>query len=255
MLIPPATQPQTPQAAPRAATPAAEQPASIGALQAQAVDLTAQLAGLRVEQRVLRSQINSRGWDAASHPEQLARYAEVNAKITRAQADLERVRLQIAQQTGVPTAQIGSTGQLIPPPAPGFNRSPDPDMVVGVSFVLALSFVLPISIAIAKRIWRGRPQPAAVRTDEIAPRLDRLEQAVDAVAIEIERIAESQRFVTRILAERPRPAANVAAAPASQANQEPAAERPVLALGAGPMEPVRMQERDGVGVRQAVTPH
>ena len=253
MPTPAPAQPQAPPAAPRVAgTPGAEQSVSIGTLQAQAVDLTAQLVGLRVEQRVLRSQINSRGWDAASHPEQLARYAEVNAKIARADADLERVRLQIAQQTGVPTTQIGSTGQLIPPPAPRFNRSPDPDMVVGVSFVLAMSFVLPISIAIAKRIWRGRPQPAAAKADEIAPRLDRLEQAVDAVAIEIERISESQRFVTRILAERPRPAANPAAAPA---NQEPAAERPILALGAGPMEPVRMQERDGVGVRQAVTPH
>ncbi len=174
----------------------------------------------------------------------------MNAKIARAEADLERVRLQIAQQAGVPTAQIGLTGQLIPPPSPRWNRSPDPDMVVGVSFVLALSFVLPISIAMAKRIWRGKSQSAAPKTDEIAPRLDRLEQAVDAVAIEIERIAESQRFVTRILAERPRPAAN---APASPANQEPVAERPILALGAGPMEPVRAQEREGV--RQAVTPH
>ncbi|HSQ29950.1 MAG TPA: hypothetical protein VLN49_08880 [Gemmatimonadaceae bacterium] len=246
--MPTPAQPQTPQAAPRPAI--AEQPASIGALQSQAVDLTAQLAGLRVEQRVLRSQINSRGWDASTHPEQLARYAEVNAKITRAEADLERVRLQIAQQTGVPTAQIGSTGQLVPPPAPRFNRSADPDMVVGVSFVLALSFVLPISIAIAKRVWRGKSQAAAPMTDEIAPRLDRLEQAVDAVAIEIERISESQRFVTRILAERPRPGAN---APAAPATQDAAAERPILALGAGPMEPVRAQEREGI--RQVVTPH
>ena len=244
-----------PQAAPRVATPVTGQSPSLGALQAQAVDLTVQLAGLRVEQGVLRREINRGGWDAASHPEQLARYAEVNAKIARAEADLELVRVQIAQQSGVPTTQIGTTGQLIPPPGPRMSRSADPDMVVGVSFVLALSFVLPISIAIAKRIWRGRPQPAAAKPDEIAPRLDRLEQAVDAVAIEIERISESQRFVTRILAERPRPAANAPVAPASSANQEPAAERPVLALGAGPMEPVRMQERDGVGVRQAVTPH
>lgn len=34
-------------------------------------------------------------------------------------------------------------------------------------------------------------------------RLQRLEQAVDAIAVEVERIAETQRLTTRLLAERP----------------------------------------------------
>jgi hypothetical protein len=38
--------------------------------------------------------------------------------------------------------------------------------------------------------------------NEIAQRLGRLEQAVDATAIEVERIAEGQRFTTKLLAER-----------------------------------------------------
>lgn len=33
-------------------------------------------------------------------------------------------------------------------------------------------------------------------------RLERMEQAVDAIAIEIERISEGQRFTTRLLSER-----------------------------------------------------
>ncbi|MBV6521296.1 MAG: hypothetical protein MNPFHGCM_01430 [Gemmatimonadaceae bacterium] len=33
-------------------------------------------------------------------------------------------------------------------------------------------------------------------------RLQRIEQAVDAIAIEVERMSESQRFVTKVLAER-----------------------------------------------------
>ena len=36
---------------------------------------------------------------------------------------------------------------------------------------------------------------------ELAERFTRLEQAVDSVAIEVERVSEGQRFVTRILAE------------------------------------------------------
>lgn len=42
----------------------------------------------------------------------------------------------------------------------------------------------------------------AQRLDAVMARLTRLESAVEASAIEIERISESQRFTTRLLAER-----------------------------------------------------
>jgi hypothetical protein len=49
------------------------------------------------------------------------------------------------------------------------------------------------------RTERGAaPRPSKI-DDE---RFTRLEQAVEAVAIEVERISEGQRFVTRVLAER-----------------------------------------------------
>ena len=38
---------------------------------------------------------------------------------------------------------------------------------------------------------------------ELMDRLTRLDQAVDSIAVEVERIGEGQRFVTRVLAERP----------------------------------------------------
>ena len=37
---------------------------------------------------------------------------------------------------------------------------------------------------------------------QIATRLDRIEQAVDTIAIEVERVSEGQRFTSRLLAER-----------------------------------------------------
>lgn len=46
---------------------------------------------------------------------------------------------------------------------------------------------------------RHRPPLGAAEGDE---RLQRLEQAVDAIAVEVERMSESQRFVTKLLAER-----------------------------------------------------
>ncbi|HXV16649.1 MAG TPA: hypothetical protein VD758_07715 [Gemmatimonadaceae bacterium] len=36
---------------------------------------------------------------------------------------------------------------------------------------------------------------------EVAARLERMEQSIDAIAVEIERISEGQRFTTKLLAE------------------------------------------------------
>lgn len=40
------------------------------------------------------------------------------------------------------------------------------------------------------------------KLDELAERMARIENATDAVAIEVERISEGQRFTTKLLAER-----------------------------------------------------
>ena len=57
-----------------------------------------------------------------------------------------------------------------------------------------------------RRMLRRSPKETSLSPgDMITPRLDRLEQAVDAIAIEIERIAEGQRFVTKVMADRAAP--------------------------------------------------
>jgi hypothetical protein len=44
----------------------------------------------------------------------------------------------------------------------------------------------------------------ATKASPSSDRMDRLEQAVDAIALELERVGEGQRFVTKILSERRR---------------------------------------------------
>jgi hypothetical protein len=166
-------------------------------------------------------------------------------QIAQVEGDLASVRAQIASRQGIPVERIGGDGQIMVPP-PQFNnnrREADPEMIIGLSFALAMVFAIPLSIAWAKRIWRGgKVQVVGPKMDEISPRLDRLEQAVDAIAIEIERISEGQRFVTKVLVDRPQQSAKADDAAA-----------PILALGAGPAEPVRKAERQTV--RPSVTPH
>jgi hypothetical protein len=76
---------------------------------------------------------------------------------------------------------------------------PDPDLIVIFSF--ASFAVLAVSIArlVGKWIDRRGQLAQGDRSDE---RLSRIEQAVDAIAIEVERISEAQRFTTKLLAEK-----------------------------------------------------
>jgi hypothetical protein len=74
-----------------------------------------------------------------------------------------------------------------------------------ISMISGTIILLPIVRAFGRRIENQSKPPA------IAPvydsRFDRLEQAVEAIAIEVERVAEGQRFVTKLLAERGQQAA------------------------------------------------
>jgi hypothetical protein len=58
--------------------------------------------------------------------------------------------------------------------------------------------MLPILRALGRRIERGAPAPIPA---DVAQRLERIERAVEAVAIEVERISEGQRFTTKLLSE------------------------------------------------------
>jgi hypothetical protein len=57
-------------------------------------------------------------------------------------------------------------------------------------------------ISLAKLRMRANQQRYRVSDPPLEDRLERIEQAVDAIALEVERMAESQRFTTRLLAER-----------------------------------------------------
>ena len=53
-------------------------------------------------------------------------------------------------------------------------------------------------------VWRLAPRARRqeMLAEEADPRLERLQQSLDAIGLEVERIGEAQRFTTRIVAER-----------------------------------------------------
>lgn len=71
------------------------------------------------------------------------------------------------------------------------------------SFFLTIAVVIlgyPIIRALVRR-FLDRPAPAPQLTGDVSTRLERIEQAVDAIAIEVERVSEAQRFQTRLMTE------------------------------------------------------
>jgi len=60
----------------------------------------------------------------------------------------------------------------------------------------------PIARAIARRIERGVGGGTPSLSNDVGARLERMEQAIDAIAVEVERIAEGQRFTSKLLAGR-----------------------------------------------------
>lgn len=73
--------------------------------------------------------------------------------------------------------------------------------IVALVCVAASAIGVPIARAFARRVERGPLAPPPV-SSEVQARLERMEQAIDSIAIEVERISEGQRFTTKLLAER-----------------------------------------------------
>ena len=94
---------------------------------------------------------------------------------------------------------------LEPPPPPEMpDRGPPEGLIAlfGIVFFFITLIVIgfPLARAAARRMDR-KTQGGGVPAD-VGMRLDRIEQAVEAVAVEMERVSEAQRFSARLLSER-----------------------------------------------------
>ena len=79
----------------------------------------------------------------------------------------------------------------------------DEDIIVPIAFfvtVIVMAVAIPLVRGIVRR-WDKKGVTPSLPPDASA-RLERIEQAIDAMSIEVERIAEGQRFVTRLMADR-----------------------------------------------------
>ena len=110
-------------------------------------------------------------------------------------------------------AQQALISQAIAPPPPDFSREPSvpPQVIPLVAMILLSVLLLVLGLPLVRTFVRRSERryaaaaPAALPA-ELGSRLERIEQAVESVAIEVERIGEAQRFEARLLSERLEPA-------------------------------------------------
>lgn len=187
----------------------------IAALRARRSELSTQLESATSRRNGLAARLEKADGISKAGLEQ--RVSLLDNRILQLETDLAETGRLLASAPAGLTAAAG-----VPTPF-GLN----PGQITGISVVSIIGITcvaLPIALAIARNIWRrGSRRVAAAVAPESAERMERLEQAVDAIAIEIERISEGQRFVTRLLTD---------------------GGAPALAVGQRAAEPVRLPERE-----------
>jgi hypothetical protein len=117
-------------------------------------------------------------------------------------------RVMVLDPKLISREQIESMVQQAIAPAPTGENRPDegpPQNAIILTVIILAFFALtligfPIARAAARRMDRKAAGPQL--PNDLLPRLERIEQAVEGVAVEMERVAEAQRFSARLLSER-----------------------------------------------------
>ena len=161
-------------------------------LRAQRSELSSQLTSAARRRSDLATQLESAS--AAERPGLEARIAQLDGRMLEIEAEIARTGQLIAQ----------APGELLSaraPANPGGIAMRVDWTAIGVVFTM---FVLaPIALAAARLLWKRATHHLPPAIDrETTERLRRLESGVDAIAIEVERISEGQRFVTKLMSER-----------------------------------------------------
>lgn len=120
----------------------------------------------------------------------------------------------------------------------------NPGQTTAVSIVFIVAVLGPLTASFGRMLWRRSNKPA-MPPDwyDASRRLERLEQAVDTIAVEVERVSEGQRFMTKLMTQ--------GAGENAVAGQSGYGAQPVAALGAGSPEQIPgQQQRDEVRVRR-----
>ena len=164
-------------------------------LVAQRRELRNQLDRLEGERRDLQRQLQQVDPSESGRPGLEQRLTAADQRIAAVDKSLAEADAAVAKAAAVP-------GAVVEPPVI-INRSTDVEELAGIGMGLSALLLFPVMIAYTRRIWRRSAKVVMTLPAELMERLQRLEESVESVAVEVERVGEGQRFMTRVLAEVP----------------------------------------------------
>lgn len=166
--------------------------ADVGALKAKREELSNQLVSASGRRQRLSSELQGKeGVDRAGIESHIA---VLDKRIMQLESDIAETGRQLTMTPGYLVASTESATQFY---------GMDSDAVIALGSVFTIFVLAPMAFAAARMMWKratSKPSPPAISGDA-SRRLERLEQGMDAIAVEIERVSEGQRFVTRLLSE------------------------------------------------------
>ncbi len=167
--------------------------AELEELIAQREELSEQLTAVASRRRELAREITATT-DPGIRAGLESRLAILDQRIVQLETDLATTGRQVSS---APAELVARTQNR---EVPGRNDEGfEEGFFVGGFSALGLAIVAGFFL---RRRWRRqRPTPRGEIGADTSPRLERLEHGMDAIAVEIERISEGQRFVTRLLSE------------------------------------------------------
>jgi hypothetical protein len=171
-----------------------------------------QMERLKDERRDISNRLN--GEEQLSQADK----AGLEKRLTTLDGRIEAMDQQIAGADAQVAATAAVPGAVVEPPPIERHGPPEEVFVLGGIFMFVA--IMPISIAYARRIWRRSAAAVAAIPQDIIDRFTQIDQAVESIAVEVERIGEGQRFITRVLSDQGKRPALEAAAPESRARSQ-----------------------------------
>ena len=129
--------------------------------------------------------------------------------ITKSNGETQRIELSTAGDIITSTVQGQTTATVAPaaPALPPARRKALPDGVVPMMAIIFGSVTVMSLFTPIIKAWARRFERRAEYTQQalVEQRLAAIEQAIETVAVEVERISEGQRFTTKLLADKAQP--------------------------------------------------
>jgi hypothetical protein len=161
-------------------------------LKAQRQELNNQLSDLQGTRETVTGQLEELPPASAQRQPLQDRLTDIDSRISSVDKMLGTNAMQLAQAAAIP-------GAVVETPPPIQRGDPDSWLIFGLLFTAIVLF--PITFAYARRIWRRGAATVTALPKELMERLQRMEEAVESTAVEVERIGEGQRFLTRLFTE------------------------------------------------------